>query len=89
MSTAAQIDYEAVKAAAEGYREDMTRFLRALIKAKGTSCQEGEKAKLIQAGVPGATDVPVTLTVPPTTRSAAAYAVGCASPRASTRIPSS
>jgi putative selenium metabolism hydrolase len=49
MSTAAQIDYEAVKAAAEGYREDMTRFLRALIKAKGTSCQEEQKAKLVQA----------------------------------------
>ncbi len=49
MSTAAPIDYEAVKAAAEGYRGDMTRFLRALIKAKGTSCQEEEKAKLIQA----------------------------------------
>lgn len=49
MSTAPHIDYEAVKAAAEGYREDMTRFLRALVKAKGTSCQEEEKAKLIQA----------------------------------------
>jgi putative selenium metabolism hydrolase len=49
MSTAVEIDYEAVKAAAEGYREDMTRFLRALVKAKGTSCQEEEKAKLIQA----------------------------------------
>ncbi len=49
MSTAVEIDYEAVKAAAEGHREDMTRFLRALIKAKGTSCQEEEKARLIQA----------------------------------------
>jgi putative selenium metabolism hydrolase len=49
MSTAAHVDYEAVKAAAEGYREDMTRFLRALVKAKGTGCQEEQKAKLIQA----------------------------------------
>ncbi len=44
-----QIDFEQVKAAAEGYRADMTAFLRALIKAKGTSCQEEEKARLIQA----------------------------------------
>jgi hypothetical protein len=29
MSSAAEVDFEAVKAAAEGYREDMTRFLRA------------------------------------------------------------
>ncbi|HEX2704329.1 MAG TPA: YgeY family selenium metabolism-linked hydrolase, partial [Candidatus Lustribacter sp.] len=49
MSTAVQIDYDAVKAAAEAHRGDMSRFLRALIKAKGTSCQEEEKARLIQA----------------------------------------
>jgi putative selenium metabolism hydrolase len=49
MTTTAQIDFAKVKEAAEGYRADMTRFLRALIKAKGMSCQEEEKAKLIQA----------------------------------------
>src|SRR5665647_155204 len=48
MTTAAQIDFAKVKEAAEGYRADMTRFLRALIKAKGMSCQEEEKSKLIQ-----------------------------------------
>jgi putative selenium metabolism hydrolase len=48
MTTTAQIDFAKVKDAAEGYRVAMTRFLRALIKAKGTSCQEEEKARLIQ-----------------------------------------
>lgn len=49
MSTAVEIDYDAIKAAAEAHRADMTAFLRALIKAKGTSGQEEEKARLIQA----------------------------------------
>ncbi|HEX7538643.1 MAG TPA: YgeY family selenium metabolism-linked hydrolase, partial [Dermatophilaceae bacterium] len=48
MTTTAQIDFAKVKEAAEGYRADMSRFLRALIKAKGMSCQEEEKSKLIQ-----------------------------------------
>ena len=48
MTTAAQIDFAKVKEAAEGYRADMTRFLRALVKAKGMSCQEEEKSRLIQ-----------------------------------------
>jgi len=48
MTATAQIDFAKVKEAAEGYRADMTRFLRALIKAKGMSCQEEEKSKLIQ-----------------------------------------
>ena len=48
MTTTAQIDFAKVKDSAEGYRADMTRFLRALIKAKGMSCQEEEKSKLIQ-----------------------------------------
>ncbi len=47
--TTASIDYAKVKETAEGYRDDMSRFLRALIKAKGMSCQEEEKARLIQA----------------------------------------
>jgi putative selenium metabolism hydrolase len=48
MTTTAQVDFARVKEVAESYRADMTRFLRALIKAKGMSCQEEEKAKLIQ-----------------------------------------
>ncbi len=44
-----EIDYEAVKSAAEGYRTDMVAFLRALIKNKGTSCQEEAKSRLIVA----------------------------------------
>ena len=48
MTATAQIDFAKVKEAAEGYRVDMSRFLRALIKAKGMSCQEEEKSKLIQ-----------------------------------------
>jgi len=48
MTTTAQIDFAKVKEAAEGYRADMTRFLRTLVKAKGMSCQEEEKSRLIQ-----------------------------------------
>lgn len=43
------IDYTRVKEAAEGYRADMTAFLRALIRHRGTSCQEEAKARLIVA----------------------------------------
>lgn len=43
------INYAKVKEAAENYRADMTAFLRALIKNKGTSCQEEAKARLIVA----------------------------------------
>jgi putative selenium metabolism hydrolase len=43
------IDYDKVKQAAEDYRADMTAFLRALVRARGTSCQEEEKSRLIQA----------------------------------------
>ncbi|QQS00486.1 MAG: YgeY family selenium metabolism-linked hydrolase [Austwickia sp.] len=45
----ADIDYARVNEVAESYREDMTRFLRALIKNKGTSCEEEAKARLIVA----------------------------------------
>lgn len=48
MTTKTQIDYAKVKELAESYRADMVAFLRNLIKHKGTSCQEGDKAKLIQ-----------------------------------------
>lgn len=43
------IDYARVRDAAEGYRADMTAFLRALILNRGTSCQEEAKARLIIA----------------------------------------
>ncbi|MDX5398620.1 MAG: YgeY family selenium metabolism-linked hydrolase, partial [Actinomycetes bacterium] len=44
-----EIDHARVREAAEGYRADMTAFLRALIRNKGTSCQEEAKARLIIA----------------------------------------
>lgn len=43
-----KIDYTKVKAAAEGYRADMTKFLRDLIKLKGESCQEKDKVYRIK-----------------------------------------
>ena len=45
----ADIDYAKVNEVAKGYRDDMTRFLRALILNKGTSCEEEAKARLIVA----------------------------------------
>ncbi|MFB0918733.1 MAG: YgeY family selenium metabolism-linked hydrolase [Clostridiaceae bacterium] len=42
------MDYTKVKAAAEGYRADMTKFLRDLIKLKGESCQEKDKVYRIK-----------------------------------------
>lgn len=42
------IDYAKVKAAAEGYRADMTKFLRDLILLYGESCQEERKARRIK-----------------------------------------
>lgn len=44
-----QIDYARVRETAEGYRADMTAFLRALIRNKGTSCEEEAKARLVIA----------------------------------------
>lgn len=44
----ANIDYAKIKEAAEGYKADMTAFLRKLILNKGESCEEGDKAKIIQ-----------------------------------------
>ncbi len=49
MTTKSEIDYAKVHAAAEGYRADMSAFLRALILNKGTSCQEEAKSRLIVA----------------------------------------
>ena len=42
-------DYEAIKAAAEGYKEDMVRFLRAMISHPSESCEEKEVVACIKA----------------------------------------
>ncbi len=44
----ANVDFDAIKKAAEGYKEDMVKFLRDLIKLKGESCEEGDKSKRIK-----------------------------------------
>ncbi len=41
------LDFEKVKAAAEGYKADMTKFLRDMVKFPGESCNE--KAKIDRA----------------------------------------
>lgn len=43
-----ELDYTKIKEAAEGYRDDMTRFLRDLVKAKGESCEEKDKVYRIK-----------------------------------------
>ena len=42
-------DYEAIKKAAEGYKEDMVRFLRAMISHPSESCEEKEVVACIRA----------------------------------------
>ena len=42
-------DYEAIKAAAEGYKADMVRFLRAMISHPSESCEEKEVVACIKA----------------------------------------
>ncbi len=44
----ANLDFNKIKAAAEGYKTDMTKFLRDLIKAKGESTEEKEKVYRIK-----------------------------------------
>lgn len=44
----AELDYTKIRAAAEGYREDMTAFLRDLVKAHGESCEEKDKVYRIK-----------------------------------------
>ena len=41
---AKELDFDAIKAAAESHRADMTRFLRAMISHPSESCEEGEVA---------------------------------------------
>lgn len=49
MSQTIQLDYKKIKEAAEGYRADMSRFLRELIALPGESCEEEKKARHIKA----------------------------------------
>ena len=43
------MDFEAIKAAAEGYKADMSRFLREMISHPSESCEEKEVAMCIKA----------------------------------------
>ena len=43
------VDFEAIKKAAEGYKEDMVRFLRAMISHPSESCEEKEVVACIKA----------------------------------------
>ena len=43
------MDYEQIKKAAESYRADMTRFLRAMISHPSESCEEKEVVACIKA----------------------------------------
>lgn len=43
------MDLQAIKQAAEGYRADMTAFLRAMISHPSESCQEKEVVLCIKA----------------------------------------
>ena len=43
------LDYQAIKAAAESYRDDMVRFLRAMISFPSESCEEKEVVACIRA----------------------------------------
>lgn len=44
----ANIDFDAIKQAAEAYKPDMIKFLRDLIKLKGESAEEGDKSRRIK-----------------------------------------
>ena len=43
-----ELNYEAIKAAAESYKDDMVRFLRAMISHPSESCEEGEVVACIK-----------------------------------------
>ena len=45
---AKELDFDAIKAAAESHRADMTRFLRAMISHPSESCEEGEVVACIK-----------------------------------------
>ena len=42
------MDFNAIKAAAQGYQEDMTKFLRAMIAIPSESCEEKEVVACIK-----------------------------------------
>ena len=46
---AKELDFDAIKAAAESHRADMSRFLRAMISHPSESCEEGEVVACIKA----------------------------------------
>ena len=43
------MDFEKIKAAAEGYKADMTRFLRDMIRIPSESCEEKGVCECIKA----------------------------------------
>ena len=43
------MDYEKIKEAAQNYQDDMTRFLRAIVKNPGESCDERKHIETIEA----------------------------------------
>ena len=49
LKEALQMNFDAIKRAADGYRTDMTRFLRAMISRPSESCEEGEVVACIRA----------------------------------------
>ena len=44
-----KMDYEKIKEAAQNYQDDMTRFLRAIVKNPGESCDERKHIETIEA----------------------------------------
>lgn len=48
MTETLKIDFDAIKEAAKGYQDDMVAFLRDLVRLKGESTEEGDKARRIQ-----------------------------------------
>ena len=47
------MDFEKIKAAAQAYQADMTRFLRDMISHPSESCEEREVVHCIKAETPG------------------------------------
>ena len=45
------MDYEKIKEAAQNYQDDMTRFLRAIVKNPGESCDERKHIETIEAEI--------------------------------------
>ena len=43
-----ELDYKAIHAAAENYKADMVRFLRAMISHPSESCEEGDVVAFIK-----------------------------------------